>query len=159
MRLFDGHEFYDPTVTLGEARDYIESKCDDGVRCPCCTQFVKVYHRNLNAGMAASLIALWRKAGADMVHLNSTVSHISHEAAQLSWWGMIVQDDTRRQDGGRASWWRVTDLGNSFLHNHVMVSKYVYVFDGNVLGYDDRERISIVDALGDKFDYRKLMES
>jgi hypothetical protein len=149
------------TTSLGEVREWLRANADSGVRCPCCTQYVKVYRRKLNAGMARALITLWRRAGTNVVHLNSTVSSVSHEAAQLAWWGMIEQrpDDRRREDEGRSSWWRVTDLGQRFAQNQVMVSQHVYVFHGNVLGFDDTQRISIVEALGDKFDYRELMNA
>jgi hypothetical protein len=149
------------TTTLGEARQWLLDNRESGVRCPCCTRYIKVYHRKLNAGMAHALIALWRKGGTtEVIHLNSTVSSISHEAAQLSWWGMIEQkpSDRRREDEGRGSWWSVTGLGEQFALNKILVSKHVWVYRGKVLGYDDAERISIIEALGDAFDYQELMD-
>lgn len=145
-------------LTLTDARGWLRDRVDEGAECPCCTQFAKVYRRKINSGMARALITLWHKAGRDYVHLNSTVSAISHEAAQLSWWGLIEQDpEIEREDGGRSSFWRITPLGVAWLHNRCTVPKYARVYNGRVLSMIESESHSIVDALGTRFDYAELM--
>jgi hypothetical protein len=41
--------------------------------------------------------------------------------------------------------------------NRSLVPTYAQIYDGRCLGYDG-EPVSIVDALGKKFDYHELME-
>lgn len=146
------------TMTLHEARALLRELVDDGAECPCCRQFAKVYKRKLNAGMSASLIALYRAAGRTVgtfVHGPSVTTN--HEYAQLSWWGLIEEEKVRRPDGGRSGWWCVTPKGEAFLHGEILYgSSHARVYDGRVLGFTGKN-ITIRDTLGDRFNYDELM--
>lgn len=143
-------------MTLGEARDGLRELVEEGHRCPCCTQFAKVYRRKLNARMALAAIRLYR-AGAvrEYVHLPS-VAGDGCEGGKLRYWGLVVEESERREDGGRSGWWRMTDLGERFVRAEVSVPKYVRLYDGRRLGLRG-EPVTIIDALGERFDYEELM--
>jgi len=141
---------------LGEARAYLRRGVEDGVRCPCCTQLVKVYRRKLNSGMAVSLIRMYRAAGTDWVHLPTQVGARSREEGKLRYWGLVEEKNAVRDDGGHAGWWRLTDAGRSFVLGESRVPRYARVFDGVCRGLRG-ELVSISDCLGDKFDYAELM--
>lgn len=147
----------DLNMTIGEARAALETVMyDEGAECPCCTQFVKVYRRKVNAPMANALIAQYREAGKRMIHTRDIWLRFSKEAAQLSWWGLIRHDAERRADGGQSGWWAVTDEGERFIRGEVMVPKYAVIYDGRVLDFEG-DQISITDALGTPFEFRSLM--
>lgn len=142
--------------TLAEARDTLQLQLDEGTTCPCCDQFAKVYSRKINAGHARALIALYRAVGRDWGHL-ATYDQ-SREASKLAYWGLIEEESARRDDGGRSGWWRITDLGERFLRNQLLVPKHARVYDGRLLRLDDTDGlVSIVDALGTRFNYSELM--
>ena len=46
-------------MSLGDAREWLRERVEHGARCPCCTQFAKVYERKLNSRMARQLITFW----------------------------------------------------------------------------------------------------
>ena len=46
------------TDTLTRARADLQSRLADGVTCPCCDQYAKIYRRPLNANMAIFLCSL-----------------------------------------------------------------------------------------------------
>jgi hypothetical protein len=144
-------------TTLSEAKSWLRSRLDEGDKCPCCTQFAKVYERKINSGMARALIHQYRTVGQEVAH-TASLCRFTHEAAQLAWWGLLEQDEERRADGGRSGWWRVTDLGRDFALNRVTVPKYARVYDGRLLSLVRSEEVSIVDAVGTKFNYHELME-
>jgi hypothetical protein len=143
-------------VTLGEARAWLRKRAEEGATCPCCTQFAKVYKRKLNSGMARSLIAMFVIKGTDWVHIPTELSARSREEGKLAYWGLVEESVEPRDDGGRAGWWRVTPAGRRFVLRETRVPKYARIYDGRRLSLTG-EPVSIMDALGDKFDYNELM--
>lgn len=144
-------------TSVEEAQDWLRANLDDGARCPVCTQFAKVYRRKITSPMARGLIKQFRLVGGEYAHSATLVSSETHEFSQLSWWGLIEEMPERREDGGRAGWWRITQRGQAFVQNAINVEKYAHIYDGRVLGLDGSEVVSIKDALGTKFDYYELM--
>lgn len=147
------------STSLSEAREYVdEQAAGDGVNCPCCGQFAKVYRRRLNTGMARSLITMWRSAGREWQHVPTTVGGKSREEGKLRYWGLVEERTTPRDDGGRAGWWRVTEKGERFVRNGLAVPQYAIVYNGAVLDLDGGPT-NIVGAIGSRFDYRELMSA
>lgn len=146
------------SVTLGVARNWLRARVDKGARCPCCQQMSKVYRRKINAGMARSLIAMYQVGRRDWVHLPTQIGARSREEGKLAYWGLIEEQITPRDDGGRAGYWRVTALGEQFLKAKVSLPKYARIYDGRLLSLDQSEMVTIRDVIGDKFDYNELMQ-
>jgi hypothetical protein len=150
-------------MPLDEVRDRLREMVKDGKGhdCPVCTRRVQVYKRNINATMARSLIAMWRAWGHEFGHLPTlrpqAALHHSNQEASLAWWGLIEEEKVRRPDGGRAGYWRVTDLGGQWIRGEVTVPKFARHFNRRclqVLG----EPWSIHDALGTRFDWRATVQ-
>ena len=143
-------------MTLGEAREKLRKMAEEGTTCPLCTQNVKVWRRKIHASMAVLLIRMWRAAQGDWVYLPD-LPQKSRDGAGLAYWGLIVEATEKREDGGRAGWWKITPPGVNWVLARATVPKYARVYDGrmlNLLG----EPVTIQDALGTKFNYRDLME-
>jgi hypothetical protein len=143
------------TITLAQAKAWLRLRLKDGAQCPCCTQLAKTYRRKLNSGMARVLIAQWGSYGQSFCHTARLVPSL-REGAKLAYWGLLEADERRRDDGGHAGWWRITDKGAQFVANSITVPKYVVVYDDRVLRLEG-DHISIRDALGDGFNYDELM--
>jgi hypothetical protein len=145
--------------TLREARDFVQARLVEGVRCPCCTQFAKVYKRKLNSGQAWALILVYRRVGREWCHITQVDPSLAGNGGDISklrYWGLVEEADERREDGGRAGWWRVTGRGERFVLGQIRLPKYVRLYDSQPYGlYGDS--ISIRDALGSRFDYNELM--
>ena len=144
------------TTTLDEARQFLRLNWDDGTDCPCCTQRVQRYRRKLNSGMAWALVVLYREAGTDWAHLPTVLGKKQADEAKLRYWGLLEEAEERRDDGGRAGWWRLTELGARFARNQTTVPKYALTFDGKCYGLDG-PLVSITDCLGEKFHYDDLI--
>jgi len=140
-----------------EVAAWVEGHRDEGIHCPGCGQLAKVYHRRINSGMARSLIAMYRKAGTDFLHLPTAISARSREEGRLRWWGLVEEATEPRPDGGRAGWWRVTDKGASFIKGHVAVRERALIYDNTLLGLEG-PWVTIHDALGNKFNLNDLMK-
>jgi len=135
----------------------------NGVVCPCCDQFVKVYARPLNSIMARILIVLYHRDNSGprgaYHHLQAVAASVGHhggEGAKLVYWGLAVEERMRREDGGRAGQWAITDAGRAFVERHTTVPRYAVVYNGQLQRMEGPE-VSIVDALGARFDYDDLM--
>lgn len=146
-----------PAATLLQVRKWLSINAHDGADCPACGQYVKVYKRKITSTMARSLIEMYREAGKEYAHLPTVISSQRADEGKLAYWGLLEEEKVRRPDGGRAGYWRVTDLGEAFIRSGLAVPKYAYVFNGKVLSLDNSVNVSIKDALGTKFDYAELM--
>lgn len=145
-------------MTLEEAKQILREGLSKGVNCPCCTQRVQLYRRTINAGMAMSLIRMYRAAGRDWQHVPTTVGRMSAEEGKLRYWGLIEEAPEPRGDGGRAGWWRITEKGELFVNNQIRVPRGALMFNQKCFGLDNsRGDIGIVDALKGRFDYQALM--
>ena len=148
---------------LKEAVKWVLEHRIDGVECPCCGQFVKVYRRKLNAAMAQALMEFYERMldSDDFVHVPSStdMSRLGGDWAKLAHWGLIEERSIERDDGCKhAGWWRITELGRRFVRDEVRIPSHVLLFNQQRLGMDERATISIRQALGDRFDYSELME-
>lgn len=148
----------DEGQSLAEARSWLREHAAKGERCPCCTQFVKIYERKIGAGMANALIIMYNHAGQEWFRMPN-ISHRwkNRDESNLKYWKLIVESTEKREDGGRAGWWQVTDLGVRFIYDDLRLPKYARTYDNRLLKYHGEE-LGILDALSTKFNYRDLMD-
>lgn len=147
--------FY-PEMPLREARDVLLTLVEEGHKCPTCAQLAKVYRRKINSTMARTLITMHLHGAADRFVHTASLPGDTHEASQLSWWGLIEDERARRPDGGRTGYWKLTPLGVRFARGLATVPKYARIYDGKPLGQDG-EQVTIQDCLGRRFSYVELM--
>lgn len=145
------------SATIQDGVDYVLRVADNGGgECPCCRQRVQVYRRTVNAGMARALINQWRAVGQGWTKTRLLWT-MTHEAAQLQWWGLI-EPGQARADGGKGGEWRITDAGRDFVLGRSSVARHAKVFDGSLLGLDATDGyITVEDSLGSEFNYGALM--
>jgi hypothetical protein len=152
-------------VSLAQARRELWVELREGVSttCPCCEQTAKVYRRALHAEMARLLIKLfWLGGGAlrEWVHVQKLYTRgSSGDYAKLRFWGLVEPSDHRTQEQNAAGHWRVTERGVDFVLGRISVQSHVLVYNNQKVDDDHEARITITDALGDRFDYQALMAS
>jgi hypothetical protein len=146
------------SVSLGEARNWLRERVDEGESCPLCSQFAKVYRRKIHSTMARDLIRLYREVGADeWVHVPTVLGSSGGDLAKTVYWGLIEELPGVREDGStRVGWWSITQLGKFYVLGRVLVPKYARIYNGRLLDLVG-DRVGIQDALGDKFNYSELM--
>lgn len=148
-----------PEMTLAEAQAMVASRIEDGVRCPCCTQFVKMYNRAISSQLARALVVLYREGGTTQFKHWPTLAYkykVKTDAAKLRYWGLIEEGQNLRPDGGKAGWWRVTPKGENWIRGYIKIEKYATTFDSQ-LGRLHGPMVTLEDALGKQFDLRELM--
>ena len=160
-------EFSFDGMSLDAARKIVRDGMDDGVECPCCDQYCKLYKRGIHTSMARFLIWLYRTGLGEpdrrFFHIGEWPTSEDRflsagDAAKLRYWELIAEkpkdpnDTTRRTSG----YWRITERGIAFVCGELRVPAHVFLFDGRVQGWDE-ETITIRDALGKNFNYAKLM--
>jgi len=150
--------------TLNEARQSVIDDRDEGCICPCCDQYVKVYRRNMNSARARALVWLVDHTFADpeawVVKAKEApkwIANMGGEFAKLRHWGLIEEqfnDDTKKKNSGV---WRTTRKGRMYVWRRLTVPLTCILYNNDLLGFSE-EHVSIVQALGDKYDFSELMQ-
>lgn len=144
-------------------RDHWRKTIEDvGGYCPCCERWGKIYKRPLNSTMARSLMWLVNTPdrGDGWVHVPDNAPNWILRTPQLGtlqYWGLVTSfsKDTKLTSSGL---WKATDRGYAFAHNQLRVPKYAFVYNNRVIELSG-EDVSIVDCLGDKYDYNTITEN
>lgn len=149
--------------TLEEAKEFLKNNSDQGVKCPCCNQFYKLYSRPMYFSMAAGLINLFKlskkKIGYYSIHEIYNNTHPG-DWAKLRFWGLIEEkpkdkNETTTRTSGH---WKITQKGSEFVLGKLRVPRKIILLNNNLLGYDGPE-ISIQAVLGKEYNYREIMAS
>lgn len=161
------------TDTIKQARDYIDSRIDDGVKCPCCDRNNKRYIRPLDSGIARGLVALVRASpNGEIVHVKDIPPLLvgeeawtAHDFAKARFWGLCeevsgdqVPDQLLKKNGAkkrRKGFWRSTKMGRAFVFSMEKVPKYIVLVNNEFQG-STGEPWGIQDALGEHFDFYKV---
>lgn len=165
------------TLTLEEAKQILKDNWNDGIKCPCCTQFVKLYKRKLTSSMAKALIMIYKYHSSEQIDrapfgrfgeffhvenwlkLQDISSSIRGDFPKLRYWGLIEQKMEDNSKGRKPvpGFYRITPLGIQFVKNDAKVKKIAKLFNDTFFGLEGEE-IGIFDALKDKFSYEELMK-
>lgn len=144
-------------------RETMDAAQGDGCRCPVCDQFVKVYRRKISSAMAGGLITAMKRYGSDEhFHVNDIANlmriNVCPDFTKLKHWGLIEQCEhlTGMEGKKNSGVWKLTTKGTDFARGNFRLPKYVFLYDGKTQGKSD-ETASILECLGDKFDYNELM--
>lgn len=157
-----------PVGTLAAARALVRAKRREGVDCPCCGQFAKVYRRKLSAAMAEAAIVIERAtrgARSRPFHMGqlldaeacSRTARGGGDPMRLRFHGLVnLVPGVRADESWRVGYYVVTDLGVKFARNEHRAPKYAYLYAQECLGVSE-ETVSVVEALGNYFNYKNLM--
>lgn len=136
-----------------------------GMKCPCCTQFVKMYNRAITSAMACALIYIHKSGKREFFHVEDYLkeidcpSSIRGDFAKLRFFGLIESIDLTRKDGSdRSGYYKITQKGIDFVNGTIQVPRAVRIFNNATYGMDE-EMIDIHQALKNKFSYKDLMAS
>lgn len=139
------------SVSLAEAKEWLEDRKRDGARCPCCDQWTKVYRRKLGAGIAYSMVRIARRYSVGEPFRTPGLG-LTHDPGMARHWGLL---DRYPQRGV----WALTDLGYRWVHRQCKVPRWVLLYDNHLVGVDGTDGVDVVTALGDRFDYQELMSA
>jgi len=154
-----------PDATLKQAKDWLRSQIRVGARCPCCTQYTKVYRRRIYSKMATLLIKLYRMKTQvyyttdELVKMSGDINFRGGDFCKLSHWELIEtrpnhNDETKKQSG----LWRITEKGREFAGGKISVKSHVIIYDNRILGFDGKN-VFIKDCFGKHFNYTELMNN
>lgn len=134
----------------------------EGMDCPCCGRWGKVYGYKINSTIARGLI--WMHHNEDdsgWVNIQEGPRWLlrSKSLSTAKHWGLIEHMPKDPDIDLRASgFWRLTSKGIAFIHGRIQVEDTVFVFDDQVLKYSKIFK-NIKEALGKDFSYEELMRT
>ena len=158
------------SASASEAKSYVRTNVYDGVRCPCCEQYAKVYKRTVNSAMARLLIWLHRKSQQEYRWYNIHEFPLIQgrrgggDFAKLAYWGLVKSYDQEVENGTQSSSpyslgsgrWKIVPDGSDFVANTALIRKYANVYNGKLLGLSG-DMIGISTCLGTHFSLEELM--
>jgi hypothetical protein len=152
--------------TLKDAKDKLILGWEKGTDCPCCGQFVKLYKRLFDSGLARFMIALYKLSdGKPGVYIDKDAIRFEAglDTLKATNYGIIKHwqvahtfrgDNTAKRTSGQ---WSLTEYGKKLVEGSVSIPKYAFTYNKEVYKFS-KERITIKGALGKHFNYAKLME-
>ena len=149
-------------LTVENAKALIVRNRKDGLRCPCCTTFCKVYGRSLHHNMAYFLwwlVKAWEKKPR-WYHIREAPDIEGRPAggdyAKLQWWKMIESRANVDPSKKGSGLWRPTQVGIDFVYQRIRVPAKVYLYKKSFMGWGDKWT-DMPGALGKHYDYAELM--
>jgi hypothetical protein len=155
--------------TIGEAKEHLVRHSKEGVGCPLCSRFVKIYPRTLNAGMCKSLILVYQltkrlKPENGWLHIqreftnNYKLNATAMDYIQLERWDLIEEmmelgDDKKKNVG----YWRINKKGIDFIFKKISLPKKVYVLRNETLKFSEN-MVFITEVSGKGFNYWEMMK-
>jgi hypothetical protein len=159
----DVEESIPDSASLAEARDYVLAQRENGVECPCCGRYVRVYQRKLNSGMALAFSKLCRIHLRDdkrAVHAREVCEPTKNrDFSQLRFWDLMEELPKSEDQHGRTSgYWLPTAKGLAFYYGSIRVPRFrIHVSGEDETTAWSSELISLREALPDNFDYDGLL--
>ena len=155
--------------TAREAREYVQQNRDEGVRCPCCDRFAKIYSRGINSTMASGLIWLvqaW-ESGTRLHSVEDVWGDVANTAPRwlvrsnqlpsLRWWGLLVRPDVKSGSTTKHSGlWGPTEKGMRFAKGRCQVASHVLTYNGQPVGFEG-DLVHITECLEENFNYKEIM--
>lgn len=154
-------------MTLDEAKQVLRENWEEGVECPCCKQYVKLWKRKLNSSMAHGLILISKKLNGvnteDWFNMEDYFKELPVPATlrgdmpKLRHWGLLEKKDGVKEDGNKnVGLYKITNKGMLFVTGLITVPERSKLYNQKFYGHEG-EFINIKTALGNKFNYGELM--
>lgn len=155
---------YPDTMNVAEARAKLKEliKKPPATICPCCSRPALIHRWSLYGTAARALMIFVYELGATEKFVHSKelkrFSAGQGDCSRLSHWGLAVEENERRPDGGKSGWWMVTPFGAAFADESTgtTIPKTAYVYAGVCLKVSGPP-VGIRQALGTKFNYEAMV--
>jgi hypothetical protein len=149
--------------TLEESRSRVFSKWQEGIHCPCCTQYVKLDDRKFASDMAYFLCRLVAAYENDprWYHFSELTEQAGGDRGRLVFpWGFAVkpsdQDGMEIRGSRRSGCYKPTKEGIEAAHGRTRFPAKAWMFNWTLYGWDD-EMINIQTALGRKWKWEEVI--
>jgi hypothetical protein len=149
---------FDQDLAWLEYRDVLEN---GGGNCPCCQRWGKINGYQITSTQVRGMIWMFQNFFEDeWVDLGKAPKWVlrSKSMATLHHWGLLETKKNADKKVRGSGLWRLTPLGRDFIHRHITLPKYAFVFNNRLEKYSE-EQVDVVQALGKKFSYEELMNT
>jgi hypothetical protein len=134
---------------------------DKGANCPCCGRWGLINGYQITSTQVRGMIWMFQNFFEDeWVDLGKAPKWVlrSKSMATLHHWGLLETKKNTDKKVRGSGLWRLTPLGRDFIHRHITLPKYAFVFNNRLEKYSE-EQVDVVQALGKKFSYEELMNT
>lgn len=149
-------------MTLDRAKAWLEEKLEQGTKCPCCYQYIKIYKRHFNSEMARVMIYIYKhsiKAPGwfHAKHVLGQTGKRDRDMGFLKHWRLVEEMEAEKEDGNpHAGYYRITKAGEEFVLGNLSIPKYKMILRNEVVS-ESKDLITIHGTRGKHFNYSELM--
>lgn len=146
-------------MDLQDAQRLVHDGMKQGIECPCCRQFCKIYARKFNSNMAMFLCSLVREyyaAGAKPVHY-SKCKFRGRDYPYIAGWELAGTSTANSGQKRTSGFWYPSQKGVDFVKGQITIPSHALYFNQQLVGFSD-DQINIRQAFSTPFTYQQLME-
>jgi len=146
-------------TTLQEARYMVQDQIKDGITCPCCEQYVRMYKCPIHKGMTKALILMYQHDPYGFIHVEDHFTSIGVKVdrvhSKLQHWDMIEAKPNTNSKSKYSGYWRITSKGRAFVESKLSIPRYVWLHNKKAYGFEG-PNVTITDC-DQGFDYETMM--
>jgi len=152
------------TATIEEGELFIRDNIEKGCICPVCKGTAKLYKRKINSGMTLFLIGLYKlriRTGKRYHQNKNIMSEMDLNTSSLDYsvlkhFGLIKDQENEDTEKRKSGFWCITKKGAAFVLNEIKIPSHVHLYNNVLVGFSETT-INITEALGNKFNYKELL--
>jgi hypothetical protein len=154
----------DEGFTVRDAQKIVEYSIKEGVKtsCKCCGRVVTRYQRKLSSILVARLITFavdyLNDGGDEPVKIPTKPGNKTCNFEDLTHWGFVTTGKDKEGGGRGIKVAKLTKAGYDFIIGNDDAPLHLFFFDNNTVGESVAD-VDVDDALGDDYDYFKLIKN
>jgi len=157
---------FSPQTDLQRAKSHFQialtnAERQSRIECPVCDRIAIVYWKAIHSSSAAALVRLVRMYQGLGIHIddfnieqggNSSYCNF----ASLKLWNLVKPQENILTRKSASGIWHPTQHGIDFVNERITVPKTAVTFNKEIIRFEG-EQVGIREALGNRFDYGRLM--
>jgi len=116
--------------TIKQAKKYLRENWLEGVSCPCCSQFVKLWRHKVNSQIAKCLIQVYRiseREGREWVHILNEIKPSNRMYSLARHWELLKAKEFKKDEDKKSNgFWKITPKGKEFVKRQYNNSKICF---------------------------------
>jgi hypothetical protein len=148
-------------ATIAQGKDFVSKSAEIGCKCPCCDSLVHTWKKYIVSNATASLVRLvaFYSNKPQAYHLD-IFNQIPKDRnfSQLKLWGLIEEIENKDETKKTSGYFIPTQKGYDFVCRGLLIPKFVFTLNNQIIRFEE-PMINIMQALGDRFNYKSLMDN
>jgi hypothetical protein len=148
-------------TTLAESKEWLQKNVRNGVICPCCDRFDKIYNYSLPLSSVKALTRLGKisRMNTDYVaHYTEFNNNKSQTFVKFQYINLVFQPETDEGSTKKTSGnWSITEKGIDFIQGRISIPSHLIIYHNELIGVSETNKY--IDDFWSDFNYKEMMDS